>query len=173
MFLLFHVAVPLLLFEFSFVNSRISVQRAPLGIGALLPDLFDKPFALLGLWGGRGFFHAPFFWLAVFIPVYWVFKNRAIFNGLVIGTLFHLILDLPYIPLLWPFFNYDFMFPEDPFGFWLYALTHNPLIIATELGGLFVIAGIIMHHRLLWHWLRIKEFIFSPTIQAQKSRKDT
>jgi hypothetical protein len=162
MFVFFHVAVPLLVMEIPYLQSRLSMQRFALIIGSMIPDILDKPVALLGYSSGRGFFHAPFLWLAVWFALYVMIKNKSIANGIGIGAFFHIFLDIPAIPWFWPFVQYDFFFTYDHFGAWLYALTHNPIVISTEIFGLLFLIFLTFRYQLLFDWNRIKAFLWTP-----------
>ena len=62
--------------------------------------------------------------------------------------LFHLLLDLPEVPLFYPFIMYDFFILEDPFGYWLYKLFNDPVVYLTELVGISLLIFIVIRNKL-------------------------
>ena len=118
-------------------------------IGSLLPDIIDKSLMFLGLGSGRGFSHTLLF-VAVFYAIsFLLFKRKTIIpNSLAIGILFHLLLDLPEIPLFFPFINYQFIYLEDPLGGWLFSLLNDPIVQITEALGILILITIVFHHKL-------------------------
>ena len=60
----------------------------------------------------------------------------------------HLILDLPEVPLFYPFIMYDFIMIEDPFGLWLYTLFTNPVVYLTEITGVLIFIFIVINNKL-------------------------
>ena len=74
-----------------------------------------------------------------------------------IGCIFHLLLDLPYVPLFYPFIPYDFTITEEPIAHWWESLLTNPIIITTELIGLGIIVFIIVNNK-LYHYPEIFEY---------------
>ena len=103
MFPIFHIAVPLILLEIPYIKNRYKFNRIALVIGALLPDIIDKTLMLFKLSSGRGISHTLLFVVVSFIIVHLLVKrNYFISFPFLIGTLSHLILDLPEIPLFFP-----------------------------------------------------------------------
>jgi hypothetical protein len=115
-------------------------------LGALLPDLIDKPI-------GSVFFHDTFGTHrlaahAVIFPVVLLFVVLAVTRrgpvrkalvGLVIGTLFHLVLDAAWTDpeaFWWPFFGWEFPEQADSaIGPLLARMLTDPLVWAGELVG--------------------------------------
>lgn len=159
MFLLFHISIPLLLFEIPKVKKNVNFNRFILIIGALLPDLIDKPILLLSLGSGRGFSHSLLFAGIVYLFLFLIMKkNRYVANSLIIGILFHLLLDLPEVPLLAPFIFYEPEIIEDPLLYWINALINNPLIQITEILGIVSLLFILIYNKLfnikkIYHYL--------------------
>jgi LexA-binding, inner membrane-associated putative hydrolase len=171
MFPLFHVFVPLLLFEIPAVKDKVPIQKLSLIIGSMLPDLIDKPLSLIWATSGRGIAHAPFFQILLFVPLFCIFKDKIIPKSLLIGTVIHLILDLPYIPLLWPFFQYEYGYGDDHIGDWIYTITHNPLVISTEIIGIIGLLLIAFKHQLILDVEKIKNYLFRiEKKEIQKSK---
>ncbi|MGZ3699856.1 MAG: metal-dependent hydrolase [Bdellovibrionota bacterium] len=106
-------------------------------LGAILPDLIDKPiFFALGLPGKRGFAHTLIFAILLFAAT----KRTRIGIALTLGVLTHLLLDLlskwrwplpenggDWAVLLWPAWGWDF--PTLSYGI------HGATAFALELIG--------------------------------------
>ncbi|MFO8018026.1 MAG: metal-dependent hydrolase [Promethearchaeia archaeon] len=149
MFPLFHIAVPLVLFELPPIKRRLKVNRFALILGAFLPDIIDKFLLLLKISSGRGISHTLLFVGIVSLIAFFISKkNLAISIPFLSGNIIHLILDLPYVPLFYPFIPYDFSMVENPIGGWFYSLLHNPLIYGTELAGLGILIFIMVSNKL-------------------------
>jgi hypothetical protein len=167
MFIFFHIAIPLLFAEIPFIKRKLSLQHFSLIIGSILPDLIDKPLALLGFGDGRYLGHAPFI-LAIFLCIiFLITRNKSIVYALGIGCIFHLILDLPYIPFFYPFIQYIFPVEGDLLNGWFYTLTHNPLVISTEIIGVITLLGIAIKYKMLFHWENIKSYLFKIVLQLK------
>jgi hypothetical protein len=81
--------------------------------------------------------------------VHFIFrKDHSISLPFLIGLTLHLILDLPEVPLLYPFVEYDFIILEDPFGAWLYTLFNEPVVYLTEISGSTILFYILVRNRL-------------------------
>jgi len=118
-------------------------------IGTLLPDIIDKTFFLLGIGGGRMISHTLLFTFLSFSILHLITKgNKSVSLPFLVGTGSHLILDLPYVPLLYPFIYYDFPVIEEPIWYWITNLFKNPLIIITELIGIGILLLILIHNKL-------------------------
>lgn len=149
MFPLFHIAIPLILFEIPLIKKKVKINRFSLIIGALFPDIIDKSFLFLKISSGRGISHTLLFVLIISLTIYLISKrNSAISIPFFVGNFVHLLLDLPYIPLFYPFISYDFSMLENPINEWLYSLFHNPLVYGTELTGLAILILIIAVNKL-------------------------
>ncbi len=103
----------------------------------------------LGIGSGRGISHTLVFVAIFYISILVIFRGKTIIpNSLAIGILFHLLLDLPEIPLFFPFINYQFIYHDDPFGDWLYTMLNDPIVQITEALGILILITIIIHHKL-------------------------
>ncbi|MHA1235977.1 MAG: hypothetical protein ACTSQL_12965 [Promethearchaeota archaeon] len=60
----------------------------------------------------------------------------------------HLILDLPEVPLFFPFIEYDFLMIDDPLSYWFYKLFNDPLVYLTEIGGILILLYILIENKL-------------------------
>ncbi|MHA1843671.1 MAG: metal-dependent hydrolase [Promethearchaeota archaeon] len=149
----------MIFFEIPRIKRKNNVNRLALLIGSILPDLIDKPLMLMRLENGRGGAHTLLFAFLSFLVTYIFFKNnKSISYSLLIGILFHLALDLPYVPLFFPFIYEDISFEEYPFEKWYEAL-FNPLFFTTELLGGSMILFIIFYNKLfsitaIWTYLK-------------------
>ena len=113
----------------------------------------------LNLGSGRGISHTIFFATACFIILHLITKRNSFVSlPFLIGMATHLLLDLPEVPLFFPFIPYDFLMLEDPFSFWLYKLFNDPFIYLTEISGVLIISCILIGNKLysvknIWDYL--------------------
>lgn len=141
--------LPLIVVEIPYIKHNYNFNRLALIIGSILPDLIDKSLMFLGLGSGRGLSHTLLFVVVVYVTILLLFKGKTtIPNSLGIGILFHLLLDLPEIPLFYPFINYQFIYLEDPFSDWLFTLFNDPIVQITEILGILFLIIIIIHNKL-------------------------
>ncbi|NHJ25006.1 MAG: metal-dependent hydrolase [Candidatus Lokiarchaeota archaeon] len=148
-FPIFHIAIPLLLFEIPQIKKKYDFNRISLVVGSLLADIVDKSLLFMGIGSGRGISHTLLFVLISFIIVHLAVRGKkSISIPFLIGLLFHLVLDLPEVPLFYPFIDYDFIYIDDPFGLWLYVLFNEPIVSISEGIGLVILIFIIIQNRL-------------------------
>ncbi len=103
----------------------------------------------LGLGSGRGYSHTLIFVAALYAITLLLLKGKTIIpNSLTIGILFHLLLDLPEIPLFFPFINYQFIYLEDPLSGWLFSLLNDPIVQITEALGILFLIIIVFQNKL-------------------------
>ncbi|MHA1239197.1 MAG: metal-dependent hydrolase [Promethearchaeota archaeon] len=158
-FLLFHIAIPLIVFELPLIKKRFKFNRVALIIGSLFPDIIDKSMLFLNLGSGRGISHTILFILLSFIILHIVTKRKGYISlPFLIGMVTHLVLDLPEVPLFFPFIEYDFVMIEDPLSYWFYKLFNDPLVYLTEIGGILILVFILVGNKLfsvkeLWDYL--------------------
>jgi len=156
LFPIFHVAVPLIIFELPLIKKKYKFNRFALIIGSLLPDIIDKFLLFLKLGSGRGISHTILFVLISSIILHFITKGRkAISLPFFVGMVIHLILDLPEVPLFYPFIMYDFIIIDDPIGLWLYSLFNNPIVYLTEITGVLIFIFILINNKLY----NIKEIV--------------
>jgi hypothetical protein len=175
MLFLFHIAIPLILFEIPYLKERIEVNRLTILISSILPDFIDKMVFIFGIGYGRFISHSLLFLFSSFILIF-LFNKFLLSTSLAekiensysvpisffIGNFFHLILDLPLHGILfYPFIKYEphYIFPY--FGAainsWIIEFFSNPLLISTEIAGLIMLIFIIIHNKLykfkkLWNY---------------------
>jgi len=122
----------------------------------MLPDIIDKVILFLGLGSGRYFFHSLLFVFLSFSVLLLITKgNKEVSFPFLIGMLFHLLLDMPDIPLFFPFIQYDIVVTDDPIPLWTNTLLTNPIVQATEIVGGICLIFIIFHNKLY----KSKDFI--------------
>jgi len=149
MFPIFHVAIPLILFELPLVKKRFEFNRFALIVGSLFPDIIDKFLLFLSLGSGRGISHTILFILISFVILHFITKGRkSISIPFLVGMVIHLILDLPEVPLFYPFIMYEFIIIDDPIGLWLYTLFNNPVVYLTEITGILIFIFILINNKL-------------------------
>ncbi|TFG22388.1 MAG: metal-dependent hydrolase [Promethearchaeota archaeon] len=149
MFPLFHIAVPLIIFEIPQIKKKYRVNRLALIIGSLFPDIADKSLMFLKLINGRGYFHSLFIVFLCFGILFLLTKgNKAVSFPFLIGMLFHLLLDLPNIPLFYPFISYDFKYIDNPLPYWIHDFLTKPVVQATEIIGIVCLLFIVIRNKL-------------------------
>ncbi len=172
MFPLFHIAFPLIIFEIPYIKKRVKINRCALIIGAILPDIIDKALLFIFRLGdGRYICHTLFFLFTSFLFVlvinkllfYTKLSNKinniySIPISFLIGTSIHLLLDLPSIPLFFPFMEYEFVPTGDELLLWLKRIFTNPFYLSTEIFGLISFIFIILNNKLytfkaVWSYL--------------------
>ena len=159
MFPIFHVAVPLILFELPLIKKRFEFNRFALIVGSLLPDIIDKSLLFLNLGSGRGISHTILFVLISSIILHFVTKGRkSISIPFLVGMGIHLILDLPEVPLFYPFIMYEFIIIEDPLGLWLHTLFNNPVVYLTEIAGILIFIFVLINNK-LYSWKEIMNYL--------------
>jgi len=125
-------------------------------VGALLPDLIDKPLALAGIWGGRAIGHTILAFAVLTAVTALLVRRRWISPGwwaLPLGLVVHLVLDQMWLTpsiLLWPAFGFAFpgQLTIKSFTELLLALLHEPGIVAGEVVGGIFLAALIVRHKL-------------------------
>ena len=156
MFPIFHVAVPLIIFELPLIKKKFEFNRFSLIIGSLFPDIVDKSLLFLNLGSGRGISHTILFLLISFAILHFITKgSKSISIPFFVGMVIHLILDLPEVPLFYPFIMYEIIMTYDPFGQWLYTLFNNPVVYLTEIAGILILFFILIKNKLY----NIKEIV--------------
>ena len=152
------MAIPLLISEIPIIK-KYKINRFALIIGSLLPDIIDKPLFLLGLANGRFFSHNLLFTIISFLIVFLVSKrNLEISLPFLAGMVLHLLLDLPYVPLFYPFITYKYIIVEEPLLYWFNALFTNPIVLSTEIIGIAILIFILIHNK-LYHVEDIKNYL--------------
>jgi hypothetical protein len=115
----------------------------------MLPDIIDKAILFSGLGSGRYYFHSLLFAFLSFGILFILTKgNKEVSYPFLIGILIHLLLDLPGIPLFYPFIEYDIVIVDDPILHWINTLLTDPIVQITEIFGGVCLLFIIFHNKL-------------------------
>jgi len=131
-------------------------------IGAMLPDIIDKPLGRLFFENGRVFSHTLLLLLVILIAGIFLYrvKKGSWLLALAIGDFAHLVLDQMWLTpttLFWPAYGFQF----SPFAqrnwlaYWFNSLLENPAVYVPELWGLACLIGFIV-----WLWRRETLFSF-------------
>ena len=149
MFPFFHIALPLLIFEIQPIKERYRVNRAALIIGSILPDIIDKVLELLAVGPGKGYAHTLIFAVISTAIIHFSFKkDKSKSFPFFIGLIIHFVLDFP-CPVFYPFFGFEFIdIHEDPIKYWWEIPLRFPLVIASEIIGVFILIVIIKDRKL-------------------------
>ena len=103
----------------------------------------------LNLGSGRGISHTILFVLLSFVILHVATKRKSFISlPFLIGMVAHLALDLPEVPLFFPFIEYDFLMIEDPLSYWFYKLFNDPLVYLTEISGILILLLILVGNKL-------------------------
>lgn len=164
-----HIGITLLFAYLVFAVFREKIDYRFLLVGAILPDLIDKPIGHYLLYGifqnGRIFAHTLLFiGLLVLIALY--VEKRYRFTGisvLALGALCHLTEDQMWqapSTLFWPAFGWQFpkLDITDYEGYIFDKIFHDPSAYVPEIIGLVIIAGFIYRFQ-LYRPERIKAFL--------------
>jgi hypothetical protein len=144
------VALPLIFSEIPAIKKKFS-SKIFIIVGAILSDIIDKPLLLLGLGYGRDFSHNLFFLLISFLILFVSSKkNLEISLSFLFGMIFHLILDLPEVPLFYPFISYNFGITEEPLIYWITKFFADPVTFLTEITGIGILVYIFITNKLYY-----------------------
>lgn len=128
-------------------------------IGAILPDLIDKPIGDYLLYGvfqnGRIFAHTLLF-IALLTLLGMYLDKKYKFIGielLALGAMMHLAEDQMWLTpqtLFWPLFGWEFpkLNLEDYAGYIWNALLHDPQAYVPEVIGIVILAGFFLYFRM-------------------------
>ena len=116
-------------------------------IGAILPDIIDKPLGLFNIGSGRSIAHTLLFLLIFTLAGLILYIARKWKRILVLasGILAHLILDSMWLnthTLFWPFYGSHFSTgnPSDWLSRWWSSLVSDPIVLICEATGFLIIA---------------------------------
>lgn len=124
----------------------------------------------LGISSGRGYSHTILFVLISSLLVYVTTRrNKVIALSYFTGSLIHLLLDLPDIPIFFPFISYQFYYLDDPLRSWLMKLLSQPINYITELIGLAILSFIFINNK-LYTISQFNAFLFKNS-QIELQRK--
>jgi inner membrane protein len=122
-------------------------------IGALVPDIIDKPLSFLGFGNGRSIAHTLIIFLIVLSIALFLYASmkRTWLLAISIGIFTHLILDSMWVApqtLFWPFQGWVFPAAHQKIGFgqisiWWNTLLTNPRLDVSEAIGFLIVAVFI------------------------------
>jgi membrane-bound metal-dependent hydrolase YbcI (DUF457 family) len=140
-------------------------------VGALVPDIIDKPLSLFGFGNGRSITHTLLIFLIALSIGLYVYKyyKRTWPLAIVTGILTHLILDSMWArpqTLLWPLYGWAFPVPNHRVGLgqiniWWHALISDPGVYIWEAIGIFILAAFTV---IIIHENRFKTFLMKGRI---------
>jgi len=131
------------------IKKSYKFNRLALIIGSMFPDIMDKMIMFLKLAYGRSYFHSLLYIFVCFAILLLLSRNnKPISLSFLIGEIFHVILDLPDVPLFYPFIYSDFTYQGNPFSEWIHTLLTDPKIQITEIIGGFILGFIIVNNKL-------------------------
>ena len=139
-----HMGIPLLL---PLIDERFDLDLRILTLGAILPDLIDKPLGHLLLPENNGRIYAHSLVLLILLAVLSIKFRKVI--PLTIGVGFHQLLDMMFLDprtTLWPLLG-NFETTEFSTRVWIDHL-YRPSVIAGELIGMVIIVIFILRFRL-------------------------
>jgi hypothetical protein len=158
-----HVGIPLLV---PLLGKNIRIDSRLLILGALLPDILDKPIGHLIMPENNGRIFAHTLLFAASFLILGIICRPCL--SLSLGISFHQLLDGMFQdpssslwPLLGPFESYDFEVSK-----WIEALG-DPYIIAEEGIGMVLIIIFILNNR-LFIWKELKRFVLKGDKKSQK-----
>ncbi len=134
-------------------------NRLAIIVGSLLPDIIDKTLLFLNLGSGRDLSHTLIFNAILFLLLLIIFRDLSISSSYFIGAMSHLFLDMPYVPILSPFLEYEVINVEDPIRIWLNTLMTNPIVIITEIIGIVGLIYIVIRNK-LYKYKKLYKFLF-------------
>ena len=149
MSILGHLGITLIVFILllKYLNKNIGIYDIRLlAIGALLPDLIDKPLYILKLSPGRGYSHTLVFLLIVCYAS-WRFKLLE----LAFGTIMHFVLDLMFLErkiFLWPIDGFKMQYAIRTASYYWDKIFTVGFILVAEFIGLICLLYVFVHYRL-------------------------
>lgn len=154
-------------------RSGVSMDYRLVMVGAMLPDLVDKPIGVFlfrdTFSNGRIFCHTLLFLIVISLAGLYLYRGRGGIWLLILsfGTFTHLILDQMWLDpgtLLWPI--YGFTFPKVDLSNWTLNMWHmlqtDPAIYVPELVGMIILAGFVA---VLAHREKVLAFIRNGVAQ--------
>ena len=154
-----HIGITLLMVFLIFALLKEKIDYRFLIVGAILPDLIDKPIGHYLFYStfqnGRIFAHSVLFLLLI-VVVAVIAERRYRFMGvsiLALGSIAHITEDEIWrepVTALWPLLGWEFpkLDLHDYSGYIWYQLLHNPSAYVPEIIGLPIIAGFVWRFEL-------------------------
>ena len=135
-------------------------------IGALVPDIIDKPLCLLGFGDGRSITHTLLVAIIILLIGSYVYKRfkKTWLLAINVGMFTHLLLDSMWTKpqtLLWPLYQWALPAPSDRITLELIDISwnaelHKPGTIIPELIGILILIGFI---GILFYEHKLKTFL--------------
>jgi len=177
-----HLGITLLLVFIIFTILRENIDYRFVLVGAILPDLIDKPIGDYIFYSifqnGRIFGHTLLFVVVLTIVGALVTKKYKtnIVELLALGSMFHLAEDQMWLTpgtLFWPLFGLEFpkFNLEDYAGYIWYVLFHEPSAYVPEIIGVAIIAGFIGYFR-LYKAENLRAFLTNGELTNKEPEKD-
>lgn len=177
MYPLTHLTVPLLFSEIPGIKNRYKINRLALIIGSLLPDIIDKSIHLITNISGIMYCHNLLFVFLSFLLLHIITNGKKqISVPFLVGSLIHLLLDLPNIPIFSPFITYEYQIIDNPIEYYSGKYLKSWLIIITESVSGIVLTSIFIQNKLfqrkkLREYLCPKPQIYIDDKNRQKDNK--
>ncbi len=174
-----HLGITLLLVFIIFSILKEDVDYRFVLVGALLPDIIDKPIGDYIFYSifqnGRIFAHTLLFVAALTLAGAAVTRKYKVnfVELFALGSLFHIAEDQVWRvqgTLFWPLFGLEFpkFNLEDYAGYILYVLFHNPDAYVPELIGIAILIAFIGYFRLYRHD-NLKAFLYGGKLAVERS----
>ena len=140
-------------------------------LGAILPDLVDKPLGFaLGL-SGRIWAHTALVALAVtFVGAAFSRRGSGAVLALALGMWTHLLLDRMWmLPMTFLYPAYGFAFPPEAIslGDYLHTLLADPVVWAGEIVGAIVLIAIAWRNGVR-DWLSVRRFLLTGAVAPRQ-----
>jgi len=181
MIFLGHLGITLLFVFAVFYFLKEDVDYRFVLVGAVLPDLLDKPIGDYLFYSvfqnGRIFGHTLLFvFTLTMLGSYVTRKYKAGFVELLaLGSLLHIAEDQVWMvqgTLFWPLLGLEFprYYLEDYAGYILYVLTHNPDAYVPEIIGICILAAFAIYFK-LYRYERLRAFLADGRLTSKAREK--
>jgi len=172
-----HLGITLLIVFVIFTLLKQNIDYRFVLVGAVLPDIIDKPIGDYLLYSvfqnGRIFAHTLLFIAVLTLVGLWVEKKYRtnVVEILAMGAVFHLAEDQLWLnpgTLFWPMLGWEFpkLYLEDYAGHIWDTLLHNPQAYVPEIIGITIIIGFIAYFR-LYKVENLKAFLKSGKLEVK------
>jgi len=128
----------------AFIGALLFLPIVFLGVGAILPDLLDKPLNILGIAPcSRYFGHSIFFPIIAGLITLVIFRKKLPAIAITFGGFAHIIQDFQgNLPLFFPLIDYEFIHSCGPINV---ASKLNVIEISAEIVGLILLFILIKY----------------------------
>jgi hypothetical protein len=143
--------------------SRGQFELMPMIFGCLFPDLVDKTLGQLLFASGRSLGHTIVF-CTICSGFFFLFQSRKAGISFFLGTMTHLILDIPGVPWFWPITPNKF--PKTENALMHFEWLFNPVTLAFEALGLWLLLLLGYRYRMaIFAWLETRQPLIVPIFQ--------